>query len=91
LSKKSPICFFETCLAENGNLMCLSGHRSHPACLWGKPAAARSTLQIVLGKCSILSIGQTVQNRVPIPSVMGHDLSLLHSHDILRCVRHIPL
>ena len=23
--------------------------------------------------------------------VMGHDLSPLHSHDILRCVRHIPL
>src|ERR1039458_4666801 len=24
-------------------------------------------------------------------AVMGHDLSPLHSHDILRCVRHIPL
>ena len=23
--------------------------------------------------------------------VMGHDLSPLHSHDILRCVRHIPV
>ena len=24
-------------------------------------------------------------------TVMGHDLPPLHSHDILRCVRHIPL
>jgi hypothetical protein len=30
------------------------------------------------------------KSRLP-ACVMGHDLSPLHSHDILRCVRHIPL
>ena len=29
--------------------------------------------------------------RGPRLGVMGHDLPPLHSHDILRCVRHIPL
>jgi hypothetical protein len=51
----------------------------------------RGGLQTASVETSALQVALRVYKEITREPVTGHDLPPLHSHDILRCVRHIPL